>query len=90
MMGRIYLPNYTPEQREARAVAEYTDVRIQYGKDSQEEQRLYGILVQVFPNMKKIRKGFNNLEAAFAAELSLMPGDEEAVEKALQKAGLKE
>ena len=88
MMTRIY-ENSDKSKRETSALAEYVDVRNQYGDNSQEEKQLYGILINIFPEIQQYRELIRSLDADFAAgEFQLLPGDEEIVEAALRKAGL--
>lgn len=89
VMGRIYT-NCDKNRRETHALAEYTDVRNQYGDSSKEEKQLYDVLVSIFPKMEQYREVIRSLEAGFAAgDYQLLPEDTETVEAALRKADLR-
>ena len=90
MMSKIYVADPTRELREARALAEYTDIREQYGENSAEETKVYAILVEIFPKMRQYRETVRSLEAGFArGEFQLLPGDLEAAKEAAKERGLK-
>ncbi len=90
MMSKVYIPNSTRERRVARALAEYTDIKQQYGDSSVEEEKVYAVMVELFPEMKQLREGIRYLAAASArGELQSLLGDE-VIEAALQKSGLSE
>ena len=80
MMSKIYVPNTTRDRRLTSALAEYTDIRIQYGRDSAEEEKAYTVLVNIFPEMELLRGRIRYIEAAIGrGEFQLLPGDLEAV-----------
>jgi len=80
IMTEIYAPNTTRDMRLTTAVCSYSDIRNEYGNSSAEAEKMYAVLAEIFPEMKKYREVIDSLDAGFArGEFELLPGDLESL-----------